>query len=157
MPGASSATMDGKAPLLAASVLFAVGAVGLLLTGAERGEWGPFQAHQAPPAVVVSNAGTRFVDPPALEELLTLPATTVAPEQPHLFVAAPVVTESPPPPEPTATPVPSLRVFGISSDSGVSAAEVSPTPRPIMLGGIAADDGEATEEPEGTETPAPSE
>ena len=153
--------MAGKAPLLLASVLFAVGAVGLLLTSAERAEWGPFEAHrQAPPApseVLVYNANLQFVDPAQLEGLLAVPTAAAAPREPERFVLAAETPE----PEPTPTPIPPLWVFGISSDDGgVSAAAVTPTPPPIRIVNVAggADEETATPEAEPTDeaTPEPS-
>ena len=141
--------MAGKAPLLLASVLFAVGAVGLLLTSAERAEWGPFEAQrQAPPApseVLVYNANLQFVDPAELEGLLVVPTAAAAPREPERFVLAAETPE----PEPTPTPIPPLWVFGISSDDGgVSAAAVTPTPPPIRIVNVAGGDDEETPTPD---------
>ena len=142
--------MAGKAPLLLAMVLFAIGASGLALTSAERSSWGPFQPRgQATPQqlVVVVDASTPFAVP-SLEELFTsMPATAVEAAT-QLYVAAP---ETPEPEQPTATPVPSLRVYGISADDGgVAAAAVSETPPPLRIVNVATDD-----EPEATATPSP--
>jgi hypothetical protein len=137
--------MDGKLPLLLASVLFAVGATGLLLTSAERADWGPFESHETPRGAIVYDAGRPFVEPPSLQELRTPPEQPFVASEQQALVAAPESTTAPATPEPTATPVPPLRVFGISSDTGVSAAAATVTPPPIVIGGVAADDGEATE------------
>jgi|GEM_PF-7060315 len=144
------AGMDGKAPLLLASVLFAVGAAGLVFTSAERADWGPFRGHERPPRVVVYDAGRPFAEPPALEEFRSAPVVATLEAEQEILAADP---QLPPPgtadPEPTPAPIPPLRVHGISSDSGVSAAVATATPPPIVIGGVAADDAE------GTATPAP--
>ena len=151
------ADMRGKAPLLLASVLFSIGALGLVLTSAERADWGPFQPGPAPQKVVVFNAGHAPVEPPALAELFASGETLAATGEPVL-AAAPELPASPEPADPTPTPIPPLRVFGISADdAGVSAAAVTPSPVPIRIGGIASDDEppQDTATPAATETPSP--
>src|SRR6187397_1141595 len=91
--------MAGKAPLLLASVLFIVGAVGLALTSAERAEWGPFEPHvQVAPEqhFVISAADVAFVDPTPLEGLLAVAVQPPAVEQP----AAVALVLADPDPEP---------------------------------------------------------
>jgi hypothetical protein len=152
------ALVDGKAPLLLASLLFAVGSAGLLLTSAERADWGPFQPHEPPPKTVAYVGGRELLEPPPLHELRAAPELPLVAAEPELLVTAPAPVEDPPPvDEPTPTPVPPLRVFGISSDSGVSAAAATQTPPPVVIGGVAADDGEATETPEADATESPAE
>lgn len=145
--------MAGKAPLLLAMVLFVVGAAGLALTRAEQANWGPFQPHSRAPggteAIAVREYGPLPPAPPALTELLSNvpavqrsePTTGRAPQE---VAVAPSATEEPAAEEPTPTPIPPIRVFGISADDGgASAASLSPTPPPsIRIGGIAFDDTE---------------
>mgnify|MGYP006905786903 CR=1 FL=1 len=138
-----------------AAFLFGIGASGLLLLAtAEQRSWGPFH----PPGVqrVVVYDFSPPIPPPALHGLFT----GIAGEALVQAVVA-QATEEPAAPaaegEPEPTPIPPLRVFGVSSnDPGVSAAASTPTP--IMLRfGIAADSApEATETPTAGETPAAS-
>ena len=144
--------MAGKAPLLLASVLFIVGAVGLALTSAERAEWGPFEPHvQVAPEqhFVISAADVAFVDPTPLEGLLAVAVQPPAVEQPA--AVALVLADPDPEPEVEAAGTPALvplRVFGLSSDTGgVAAATAAPPPRAVN---VAADDAAAE-----AETPAP--
>lgn len=154
--------MAGKAPLLLAMVLFAIGASGLALTSAERSSWGPFQPRgQATPEqlVVVVDVSTPYAVPSLDELFASQPAHAIesftAPE-----TDSPAATEAA---EPTPTPSPPLRVYGISADDGgVAAAAVSETPPPIRLVNVATDDEpgaaetpEATASPEVTATPSP--
>ena len=141
--------MAGKAPLLLAMVLFAIGVSGLALSSAERAQWGPFEG--PPPATQqarVIDTGTPFTVP-ALDTLLTSYIEPVAHEEP----AAPALVAEPEP-SPTLTP---LRIFGLSGDdAGVSAAAAYPTPPPLKIVNVASDTDEtpeATETPEGTPTP----
>ncbi len=117
------------------------------------------------------NASTRVAaEPPPLNELLAPPtveptiseATAVLAQPPQQYVAVPEqATEEPATPEPTPTPIPPLRVYGISSDDGgVSAAAATPPPPPpIRIGGISFDDAPSTEtvtaEPSAEATPTP--
>lgn len=143
--------MAGKAPLLLAMVLFAIGVSGLALSSAERAQWGPFEG--PPPATQqarVIDTGTPFTVP-ALDTLLTSYIEPVVHEEP----AAPaLVAEPEPEPSPTLTP---LRIFGLSGDdAGVSAAAADPTPPPLKIVNVASDTDEtpeAPETPEGTPTP----
>jgi hypothetical protein len=146
--------MAGKTPLLLATVFFSIGALGLVLTSAERADWGPFQPGPQPQRLVLVE-GRPYIEPPSLAELMTAPVTAVADEP--LFVAAPQSAAPETSPEPTPTPVAPLRVFGISADdAGVSVAAVTPpTPPPITIGGIASDDEPSAGTPEPTETPQP--
>ncbi len=158
--------MAGKAPLLLASVLFAVGAVGLALTSAEQASWGPFRPPVTQPEqrVIIVNAGAPYVEVPALLELLMPPPTALAAAEPETPVYAAVSQSAP---EATATPIPPLRVFGISADDGgVSAAAATPaTPPPLRIVNVASDDGTEpaaeteteteTEAETETETPTP--
>jgi len=127
--------MAGKAPLLLAMVLFAIGVSGLALSSAERAHWGPFEPGSVPATqqVRVVDSGTPFAVPP-LEELFTSRVVTAIASEP-----APAPTsEAVAPPAPTTSP---LRVYGISSDDGgVSAAAASPTPPPVTVPNIASDD-----------------
>lgn len=147
--------MAGKAPLLLASVLFAVGAVGLALTSAEQASWGPFRPPVTQPEqrVIIVDAGTSNVEVPALLELLMPPPTALAATEPETPVYAAVSQYAP---EVTATPVPPLRVFGISADDGgVSAAAATPaTPPPLRIVNVASDDSAEPAET-ATETPTP--
>src|SRR6187397_1691003 len=98
-PASMLGPMAGKAPLLLASVLFIVGAVGLALTSAERAEWGPFEPHvQVAPEqhFVISAADVAFVDPTPLEGLLAVAVQPPAVEQP----AAVALVLADPDPEP---------------------------------------------------------
>ncbi len=153
--------MAGKAPLLLASVLFAVGAGGLVLSSAERASWGPFEPRnpQPPARVVIVDAGHPLVNPPSLAELANPPVEALEAAAPQLILAAP--TRVPPTPQPTATPtpIPPLRVFGISADDGgVSAAAASETPPPVRIVNVASDDESAESETSSeTETPTPDE
>ncbi|MBE0611380.1 MAG: hypothetical protein IH609_18505, partial [Dehalococcoidia bacterium] len=72
--------MTGKAPLLLASFLFGVGVTGLVITTAERAEWGPFQPQtRVPePRVVVLQVGAEITPPPLLELMNGIPASAVA-------------------------------------------------------------------------------
>jgi hypothetical protein len=145
--------MAGKAPLLLATVLFVVGAVGLLLTSAERASWGPFKAPQQPgQKVVVVDLAQPFAGPPALTELLTSVEPSLEAESPQALVQAPLAT--PEPQSPTPTPIPPLRIFGISADDGgVAAAAATPSPPPpIRVVGIAVD-SEPPAETQEAETP----
>jgi len=145
--------MAGKAPLLLAMVLFAIGVSGLALSSAERAQWGPFEG--PPPATQqarVIDTGTPFTVP-ALDTLFASAAEALVQEEP----AAPAaVAEPEPEPEPSPTLTP-LRVFGLSGDdAGVSAAAADPTPPPLKIVNVASDNDEtpeATETPEGTPTP----
>jgi len=154
--------MAGKAPLLLASVLFTVGAVGLALTSAERAEWGPFEPHVQVPAeqhAVILVADVPFVDPTPLESLLATPIEGPVIEQAE--APALVLAEVEPEPEVEAAGTPALvplRVFGLSSDTGgVAAAPATP---PLRAVNVAADDAEpGAGEPPGpgpSETPEPS-
>jgi hypothetical protein len=157
--------MAGKAPLLLAMVLFVVGAFGLGLTSVERASFGSFQPRSNPltkTEVLVFDAGVLPATPPSLNELITPPlatesAMTLVADPVENYVAVPRATEAPgePAPEATPTPLPPLRVFGISSDDGgVSAAAATPaTPPPIRIGGISFDEEPSTETP--TPTPEP--
>ena len=140
--------MAGKAPLLLAMVLFFVGAAGLGLTSAERASWGPFEpppARLAEQRVVVVEGTGELLAPPSLAELSQPFETAIASEEPAFVAVAP--TEAAPQQaveEPAATPIPPLRIFGISADDGgVSAAAA--TPVPIRIGGISFDDVEAAQ------------
>ena len=149
--------MAGTAPLLLASVLFAVGAGGLVLSSAERASWGPFEPRNPQPLarVVIVDAGHPLVNPPSLAELANPPVEALEAAAPQLILAAP--TRVPPTPQPTATPtpIPPLRVFGISADDGgVSAAAASETPPPVRIVNVASDD-ESAETSSETETPTP--
>lgn len=127
------ARMTGKAPLLLASFLFGVGVAGLVITTAERAEWGPFQPQNRTPEprVVVVQVGPEITPPPLLELMNGVPESALAVDT-SAQVQAPAPA-APPPPEPTPTPVPPLRVYGIASDdAGVSAAGTSPTPPPPL-------------------------
>lgn len=132
------ARMTGKAPLLLASFLFGIGVTGLMITTAERAEWGPFQPQtRVPePRVVVVQVAPEITPPPLLE---LMNGGTVAVET-SAQVQAPAV-QAPAPPEPTPTPVPPLRVYGIASDdAGVSAAGNTPAPPPpIRIINVASD------------------
>jgi hypothetical protein len=148
--------MAGKAPLLLAMVLFIVGAAGLALTSAERAEWGPFEPRGPRPPeqrVVIVDMSRPLMDPPALVALSSNSESIVAAEEaPYPFPSA----EDQPTAEPTPTPLPPLRIFGISSDDGgVSAAAQTPAPPPpIRIIGIATDE-QAPEATEPAATPAP--
>ena len=142
-----------------AAFLFGIGASGLLLLAtAEQRSWGPFQPPAQPPAVqrVVVYDVSPSIHPPALHDLFT----GIAGEALVQAVVA-QATEEPAAPaaevEPEPTPIPPLRVFGVSSnDPGVSAAASTPTPI-VLRFGIAADSApEATETPTAGETPAAS-
>jgi len=153
--------MAGKAPLLLAMVLFVVGAFGLGLTSVERASFGSFQPRSKPlttTEILVFDARAHTVTPPSLYELITPPTanelpTAVRAAPVENYVAVPQATEAPEEPaaEATPTPLPPLRVFGISSDDGgVSAAAATPAPPPpVRIGGISFD------EETSTETPAP--
>ncbi|MCZ7577957.1 MAG: hypothetical protein M5U18_13235 [Dehalococcoidia bacterium] len=129
--------MTGKAPLLLASFLFGVGVTGLVITTAERAEWGPFQPQTRTPApqeVVVVQVGPEITPPPLLELMNGIPESALAVDtSAQVQAPAPAATAAPPPPEPTPTPVSPLRVYGIASDdAGVSAAGTTPTPPPPL-------------------------
>jgi hypothetical protein len=145
--------MAGKAPLLLASVLFAVGAVGLALTSADQASWGPFEPRppQAEQRVIIVDVGGPAPEIPSLVDLLLPPPTAPAVAEPE---TAPQASAAQPAPQPTATPVPPLKIFGISSDDGgVSAAAATPaTPPPLRIVNVASDDDG---EPGAAETPAP--
>lgn len=162
--------MAGKAPLLMALVLFAIGVSGLALTSAERASWGPFEpgAPAATQQVQLIDTGTPFTAP-SLDELFTSRIETAIAAEPAPELVADIAT-----PEPTATALPPLKVYGLSADDGgVSAAGVSPTPPPVRIVNVShddttdADDGDeedvaigeigltATPAPEPEATPAP--
>lgn len=134
------ARMTGKAPLLLASFLFGIGVTGLVITTAERAEWGPFQPQTRlpEPRIVVVQVAPEITPPPLLE---LMDGGAVAVET-SAQVQAPAA-QDPAPPEPTPTPVPPLRVYGIASDdASVSAAGTSPTPPPpIRIINVASDVG----------------
>lgn len=133
------ARMTGRAPLLLASFLFGVGVTGLVITTAERAEWGPFQPHTPTPEARVIVVDVRpQITPPPLHELFTSYPAEVAVET-AAQVQAPA--SEPSAPEPTPTPVTPLRVYGIASDdAGVSAAGTTATPPPpIRIINIATD------------------
>lgn len=139
--------MAGKAPLLLAMVLFAIGVSGLALSSAERAHWGPFEPGSTPAAqqVRVVDSGTPFVVP-ALDELFTSRVETAIASEP----APSPTSEAVAPPAPT---IPPLRVYGISSDDGgVSAAAAAPTPPPVTIVNVANDD-----DMKNRETPKPPE
>jgi hypothetical protein len=146
------ARMTGKAPLLLASFLFGVGVTGLVITTAERAEWGPFQPRSRTPEarVVVVDVRPEITPPPLLELFTSYPGEVAA--ETAAQVQAPA--SEPAAPEPTPTPVPPLRVYGIASDdAGVSAAGATPIPPPpIRIGNIASD---AEPEPTPDESPTP--
>lgn len=155
------ARMIGKVPLLLASFLFGVGATGLVITTAERAEWGPFQpqARTLEPRVIVVQVGPEITPPPLLELMNGIPESALAVDT-SAQVQAPAPA-APPTPEPTPTPIPPLRVYGIAfDDAGVSAAGTTPTPPPpLRIINVASDawDEEAPEGEEGSseeETPA---
>lgn len=135
------ARMTGKAPLLLASFLFGIGVTGLMITTAERAEWGPFQPQTRTPEsrVVVVQVGPEITPPPLLELMNGIPESALAVDT-SAQVQAPAPA-APPPPEPTPTPVPPLRVYGIASDdAGVSAAGATPTPPlPLRIMNVASD------------------
>ncbi|MGE3074569.1 MAG: hypothetical protein AB7N24_00455 [Dehalococcoidia bacterium] len=144
--------MSGKAPLLLATLFFSVGAVGLALTSAERASWGPFEPRGPQPdqrVVVVDMSPAKTLPPELAQIVIPVPVELSAAEPEALVAEAPTTA-----PEPTPTPIPPLRVYGISSDSGVSAAAASETPPPIRIVNVASDD-EETETPtaETAETP----
>lgn len=143
--------MAGKAPLLLAMVLFAIGVSGLALSSAERARWGPFEPGSTPATqqVRVTDSGTPYTVP-GLDELFTSRVETAVADVP---APESVATTSA---APTAAPMlPPLRVYGISGDdAGVSAAAVQPTPPPVTVIDVATDaDPTATPEnaEEGTE------
>lgn len=149
--------MAGKVPLLLASVLFLVGAGGLVLSSAERASWGPFEPRnpQPPSRVVIVDASQPLVNPPSLAELANPPVEALEAAAPQFILAAP--TRVPPTPQPTATPtpIPPIRVFGISADDGgVAAAAASETPPPLRIVNVASDDESSETGPE-TATPTP--
>lgn len=153
------ARMTGKAPLLLASFLFGVGVTGLVITTAERAEWGPFQPQTRTPApqeVVVVQVGPEITPPPLLELMNGIPESALAVDtSAQVQAPAPAATAAPPPPEPTPTPVPPLRVYGIASDdAGVSAAGTTPTPPPPLRIINVASDAEPEATPEETASPA---
>lgn len=145
------ARMTGKAPLLLASFLFGIGVTGLMITTAERAEWGPFQpqTRTPEPRVVVVQVGPEITPPPLLE---LMNGGAIAVDASAQVQAPPV--EAPAPPEPTPTPVPPLRVYGIASDdAGVSAAGNTPAPPPpIRVINVASD---VEPDPTPTETTPP--
>lgn len=146
--------MAGKAPLLLAAFLFAIGLSGLLaIDFADRAQWGPFRPGVQPPAphrVIVIDVATPFT-PPALEALFTS-----APERSAQALAAEPAPAPEPAaagtPAPTPTPIPPIRIHGVAAEDGVSAAGATPTPPPpIRIINIA-----VGEEPSPTpEDPAP--
>ena len=93
------ARMTGKAPLLLASFLFAVGVTGLVITTAERVEWGPFQpqTRTPEPRVVVVQVGPEITPPPLLELLTGIPDGALAVDT-SAQVQAPTA-DAPPPPD----------------------------------------------------------
>lgn len=86
------ARMTGKAPLLLASFLFGVGVTGLVITTAERAEWGPFQPQTRTPApqeVVVVQVGPEITPPPL--RIINV-ASDAEPEATPEETASPAVT-----------------------------------------------------------------
>jgi len=125
--------MAGKAPLLLATVLFAIGVSGLALSSAERAHWGPFEPGSTPAVqqVRIVDSGTPFAVPP-LDELFTSHVETAVSSEP-----APAAPSAPA----AVATIPPLRVYGISSDDGgVSAAAAAPTPPPVTIVNVANDD-----------------
>jgi hypothetical protein len=148
------ARMAGKTPLLLASFLFGVGVTGLVISTAERAEWGPFQprTRTPEPRVVAVQVGPEITPPPLLELMNGIPDSALGVDT-SAQVQAPPPT-APPPPEPTPTPVPPLRVYGIASDdAGVSAAGTSPTPPPPLRAINIASDAEPETTPEDAASP----
>lgn len=175
------AAMTGKAPLLLASFLFGVGATGLVITTAERAEWGPFQPQTGGPAaerVVLVDGGAPMTVPPLFELFPTLPQLEAQPPamveaqgEPAaplavLEPAAPAPAE-PAGPAPHAAPVsvpitPARAVeIPVAEPPDVSAAgdtPVAPLPPPVIEDededppGDENDDGGTPVEPE---TPPP--
>jgi len=142
--------MAGKAPLLLACVLFAVGVLGLAITSAERAEWGPFEPHARAPQprhVVVFNVPRNPVEPPSLHEFWLPQETALASTTSALVQSVE--------PEATPTPLSPLRVHGISADdAGVAAAGTTPTPPPpVHIGNVGTDSEPPPEEGAGTGTP----
>lgn len=138
--------MAGKAPLLLAMVLFAIGVSGLALSSAEHAHWGPFEPGSAPATqrVRVVDSGTPFAVP-SLDELFTSRVETAVASEP--------APEAPSAAAPAAPALPPLRVYGISSDDGgVSAAAAEKTTPPVTVVNVANDD-DATN----VETPTPPE
>lgn len=128
--------MAGKAPLLLATVLFAIGVSGLALSSAERAHWGPFEPGSTPAVqqVRIVDSGAPFAVPP-LDELFTSRVETAVSSEP-----APAAPAAPSAVAPVPT-IPPLRVYGISSDDGgVSAAAAAPTPPPLTIVNVANDD-----------------
>ena len=140
--------MSGKAPLLLATLFFSVGAVGLALTSAERASWGPFEPRNPQPdqRVVIVDLSPSNIEPPELAQIVIPVPVELSAAEPEALVAEEPTSA----PQPTPTPIPPLRVFGISSDSGVSAAAATSTPPPLRMVNVANGD-ESTETPEAVE------
>lgn len=137
--------MAGKAPLLLAAFLFGIGASGLiLLTLADRAEWGPFRPQlppQPPQRVIVIDVGRPY-EPPPLHDLFTAGAAVEALRAEATAEPAPPA-ETPAPP----TPIPPLRIHGIAAEGSASAAGATPTPpQPLRIINVAADEGDPSED-----------
>lgn len=148
--------MAGKAPVLLALALFVIGATGLAVSTAESPAWGPFQPRPQPTReqqVIVVAVGTAFIPPPLEGLLMGVPETALESGS-ALLASAPATV---PQPAATPTPIPPLRVFGISADDGgVAAAAATPTPPPpLRIVNVASDEEyDATQPPADDSPPA---
>lgn len=135
--------MAGKASLLLAAFLFGIGSSGLLLLSmSDRSAWGPFrpQVQSPPQRVIVIDVGTPFTPPPLTELFAGAIEGSV-----QALSAEPAAAGGPPTAstgEPTPTPIPPLRIYGVAADDGVSAAGATPTPAPLRIVNVAVGEGE---------------